>query len=122
MNRRRVVPYACVAVAVALANLPALVHLVTVDPINLDSGLASSLAPWLHGQPTIDGNAGFLMQALGHRDDEGRGRLPQDRVLLQQVSLHARSQSLTQLLDVLITRPFFKQVTQPAAYDLAVAR
>jgi hypothetical protein len=67
LNRRRVVPYACVAVAVALANMPALVHLVTVDPINLDSGLASSLAPWLHGQPTIDGNAGFLMQALGHR-------------------------------------------------------
>ncbi|MGO8870438.1 MAG: hypothetical protein ACLQPH_03390 [Acidimicrobiales bacterium] len=66
MSRRQVVPYACVAAAVVVANLPALLHLITVDPLYLDSGLVSRLPEVLRGYPTIDPNAGYLMQALGH--------------------------------------------------------
>jgi hypothetical protein len=67
VSRRSAVPYACIAAAVVLANLPALVHLVTVNPLTIDAGLVPGpLHQILPGYPTIDPNAGFLMQALGH--------------------------------------------------------
>ena len=66
MSRRHWVPYACIVAAVVAANLPALLNIVTVNPLNIDAGLVTAAPQWLHGTPTIDANAGYLMQALGH--------------------------------------------------------
>ncbi len=59
-------PLACILAAVLLANSPALLHLVTNNPLVLDAALAPKSSGWLPGLPYIDGNAGFTMQALGH--------------------------------------------------------
>ena len=66
MTDRRWVPYGLVVLAVVAANLPAVAHLVTTDPMHIDSGLLTGFPQWLHGYPTADPNAGFLIQALGH--------------------------------------------------------
>jgi hypothetical protein len=60
------VPLLCVLGAVLVANLPAIAHLVTSNPLVLDSDLASPKSVWLPGLPYIDPNAGYTTQALGH--------------------------------------------------------
>ena len=59
-------PLAVVLAAVLVANAPALLHLVTTDPLVLNAALTPTTSGWLPGLPYIDGNAGFTMQALGH--------------------------------------------------------
>ena len=49
-----------------VANAPALLHLVTTNPLVLERRLTPTTSGWLPGLPYIDGNAGFTMQALGH--------------------------------------------------------
>jgi hypothetical protein len=66
LSRSRWLPYACIAVAVGLANSPGLAHLVDTNPLNLWGDLVATTPRWLPGIPTADPNAGFLMQALGH--------------------------------------------------------
>jgi hypothetical protein len=60
------VPLATVLAAVLVANAPALLHLVTTNPLVLNAALTPTPSGWLPGLPYIDGNAGFTMQALGH--------------------------------------------------------
>ncbi|MFZ0995061.1 MAG: hypothetical protein WAO09_03650 [Candidatus Dormiibacterota bacterium] len=59
---------ALIVAAVLVANLPSLLHLVTVNPLDLQSHLdpisAQGLLP---GFPSIDPNDGITTQALGHR-------------------------------------------------------
>ncbi len=59
-------PVILIVVAVVVANGPALLHLVTVNPLVLDGGLGTSVTGHLPGLPYIDPNAGFTTQALGH--------------------------------------------------------
>ncbi len=66
LTRRRWIPYACIALAVLVANAPGLLRLVDTNPLNLDAFLVTTVPRWLPGAPTADPNAGFLMQALGH--------------------------------------------------------
>ncbi len=61
------VPLAWIAAAVLVANGPSLLHLVTANPLVLDAGLAPRAPGRLPGLPYVDGNAGFTLQALGHR-------------------------------------------------------
>jgi hypothetical protein len=61
------VPLVCIAAAVLVANGPSLLHLVTTNPLVLDAGLTPRAPGRLPGLPYVDGNAGFTMQALGHR-------------------------------------------------------
>ena len=63
---RHALALGAIALAVVLANLAALAHLVTTNPIVLNSGLASPSPGVLPGVPYIDPNAGFTSQALGH--------------------------------------------------------
>ena len=69
LNRRshEIFPVACIFVAVVAANLPALLHLVTSNPLNIDAYLSPGKSAWLPGLPYIDPNSGFTTQALGHR-------------------------------------------------------
>jgi hypothetical protein len=60
------VPLAVILAAVLVANAPALLHLVTANPLVLNAALTPTPSGWLPGLPYIDGNAGFTMQALGH--------------------------------------------------------
>jgi hypothetical protein len=60
------VPLAVILAAVLVANAPALLHLVTTNPLVLNAALTPTPSGWLPGLPYIDGNAGFTMQALGH--------------------------------------------------------
>jgi hypothetical protein len=64
-----VVPLVCIAGVVLLANLPALLHLVTTNPLVMNSDLAPGTSSWLPGLPYIDPNAGYTTQALGHLAD-----------------------------------------------------
>jgi hypothetical protein len=66
LTRSRWFPYACIAVAVLVANAPGLLRLVDTNPLNIDAFLVATVPRWLPGAPTADPNAGFLMQALGH--------------------------------------------------------
>ena len=61
------VPLVWIAAAVLVANGPSLLHLVTTNPLVLDAGLTPRAPGRLPGLPYVDGNAGFTMQALGHR-------------------------------------------------------
>jgi hypothetical protein len=56
----------CILVAIALANMPAILHLVTSNPLHLDAYLRSPQNGLLPGLPYIDPNAGYTAQALGH--------------------------------------------------------
>ncbi|MHB1710642.1 MAG: hypothetical protein ACYCV7_04465, partial [Acidimicrobiales bacterium] len=60
------VPIACIAAAVLAANLPAIVHLVTTNPLAFDAHLAPGASGLLPGLPSIDPDAGYTAQALGH--------------------------------------------------------
>jgi len=60
------VPLASIGVAVIVANFPALLHLVTTNPLVINADLTSSTSSWLPGSPYIDPNAGYTTQALGH--------------------------------------------------------
>ena len=60
------VPLVWITGAVLAANAPALLHLVTTNPLVLNAALTSTPSGRLPGLPYIDGNAGFTMQALGH--------------------------------------------------------
>ena len=60
------VPVACIAVAVLVANGPALLHLVTANPLYINAYLTVPPSGWLPGLPYIDPNAGYTTQALGH--------------------------------------------------------
>ena len=60
------VSLAVILAAVLVANAPALLHLVTTNPLVLNAALTPTTSGWLPGLPYIDGNAGFTMQALGH--------------------------------------------------------
>ncbi len=68
VNRRshEIVPLVCIFVAVLLANLPGLLHVVTSNPQAVDAYLGPGKAAWLPGRPYIDPNSGFTTQALGH--------------------------------------------------------
>ena len=68
LNRRshEIFPVACIFVAVVAANLPALLHLVTSNPLNIDAYLSPGKSAWLPGRPYIDPNSAFTTQALGH--------------------------------------------------------
>jgi hypothetical protein len=58
---------AVVAAAVILANLPALLGLVHVDPLAYRAELTRTFTPGLlGGRPTIDPSNGFNSQAIGH--------------------------------------------------------
>jgi len=57
---------AWILLAVAVANAPALLHLVTANPLYIDANLTSSYTSWLPGLPYVDPNAGYTTQALGH--------------------------------------------------------
>ena len=66
-------------VLVALANLPALIGHVEVNPLLLRSGLAQSVVHGaLPGSYSIDPNDGFTLQALGHlaASDWAHGKVP----------------------------------------------
>ncbi len=65
-RRSDLVPLACIGVAVLIANGPAVLHLVTANPLVLDAYLAPAKTAWLPGVPYIDPNAGYTTQALGH--------------------------------------------------------
>jgi len=60
------VPLLCILAAVVAANLPALIHLVTVNPLVINADLAHPVHGVLPGVPYIDPNAGYTTQALGH--------------------------------------------------------
>ena len=66
MTRARWFPYACIALAVLVANSPALLHLVVTDPQRLWGYMGTNSGGPLPGIPTADPSAGFLMQPLGH--------------------------------------------------------
>ncbi|HEV3264951.1 MAG TPA: hypothetical protein VG014_05480 [Acidimicrobiales bacterium] len=68
VNRRshEIFPLVCIFVAVLLANLPGLLHLVTSNPQAVDAYLGPGKSAWLPGRPYIDPNSGFTTQALGH--------------------------------------------------------
>ncbi|MGH9096951.1 MAG: hypothetical protein ACRDWB_05960, partial [Acidimicrobiales bacterium] len=68
VNRRshEIFPLVCIFVAVLLANLPGLLHIVTSNPQTVDAYLGPGKAAWLPGRPYIDPNSGFTTQALGH--------------------------------------------------------
>ena len=68
LNRRshEIFPIACILVAVVAANLPALLHLVTSNPLAVDAYLSPGKSAWLPGRPYIDPNSAFTTQALGH--------------------------------------------------------
>ncbi|HTU29860.1 MAG TPA: hypothetical protein VMF07_10785 [Solirubrobacteraceae bacterium] len=58
---------AVVGAAIILANLPALLGLVHLDPLAYRAGLTRSFTPGLlGGRPTIDPSNGFNSQAIGH--------------------------------------------------------
>lgn len=59
-------PLAVVALAVVVANLAAVVHLVSTDPLQLYGAVARSSGAVLPGFPAIDPNSGFINQAVGH--------------------------------------------------------
>ena len=61
-----VVPLVCITVAILIANSPALLHLVTTNPLVLEAYLTPPKSGWLPGVPFIDPNAGYTTQALGH--------------------------------------------------------
>jgi hypothetical protein len=61
-----IAPAACIAFAILLANLPALFHWVTTNPLNIDAYLTMPGGGALPGLPYIDPNAGYTTQALGH--------------------------------------------------------
>jgi hypothetical protein len=61
-----VIPIVCIGVAVLIANGPALLHLVTANPLVINAYLTPAKSGWLPGLPYIDPNAGFTSQALGH--------------------------------------------------------
>jgi hypothetical protein len=72
-------PTIVIVVAVLLANALYLLGIVEANPLGPRSGLAASIVPGrLAGQPTIDPNAGFISQAVGHRAalDVLHGHLP----------------------------------------------
>lgn len=57
-----------VLAAVVVANFPAIVGIIDVNPLYTYAGLTRSRAtPWLPGVSTIDINVGGTSQALGHR-------------------------------------------------------
>jgi hypothetical protein len=68
VNRRshEIVPLVCIFVAVVIANLPGLLHLVTNNPQAVDAYLGPGKSAWLPGRPYIDPNSAFTTQALGH--------------------------------------------------------
>jgi len=68
VNRRshEIFPLVCILVAVLLANLPGLLHLVTSNPQAVDAYLGPGKSAWLPGRPYIDPNSAFTTQALGH--------------------------------------------------------
>lgn len=56
-----------IAVAVLLANLPALVGFVDTNALDFRGGLINTITPGLiGGKPTIDASNGFNSQAIGH--------------------------------------------------------
>lgn len=68
-----------IALAVLLANGLFLLGLFDPNPLGLRSGLVDAITPGvIRGQPTIDPNAGFISQAVGHRAvlDLLHGQLP----------------------------------------------
>ena len=64
--RPHAIPFGLIGLSVVLANLPAILGLVTSNPIVLDGGLTPGHAGVLPGYPYLDPNAGFTLQALGH--------------------------------------------------------
>ncbi len=52
--------------AVLIANAPAILHLVTANPLVINAYLTPARNGWLPGLPYIDPNAGYTTQALGH--------------------------------------------------------
>lgn len=61
------IPVAVVALCVLVVNGPLLLHVVTVNPLQLFAGLQTVAAHQrLPGYPIDDPNAGFVTQALGH--------------------------------------------------------
>lgn len=50
------IPMAMILVAIFIANGPALVHLVTTNPLVIDAGLSQNTSGWLPGLPYIDPN------------------------------------------------------------------
>ena len=68
VNRRshEIVPLVCILVAVLIANLPDVLHLVTTNPQAVDAYLSPGASAWLPGRPYIDPNSAFTTQALGH--------------------------------------------------------
>jgi hypothetical protein len=60
------VPLLVILLAIGVANAPALLHLVTINPLSLDGLLALPKSGLLPGQPYADPNAGYTAQALGH--------------------------------------------------------
>ena len=61
------IPLLGILASVVLANLPALVHLVTTNPLVVNVYLTPPVHGVLPGGPYIDPNAGYTTQALGHR-------------------------------------------------------
>ncbi len=60
-------PLACITAAVLVANAPAILHLVTANPLVINAYLTPPPTNgWLPGLPYIDPNAGYTTQALGH--------------------------------------------------------
>jgi hypothetical protein len=73
------IPLAIIGLSIVIANAPSLFHLVTTNPLQLFAGLQiHSGSQLLPGQPTIDGNAGWTAQALGHLaiNDWFHGHIP----------------------------------------------
>jgi hypothetical protein len=60
-------PAGLIFLAVLVANGPALLHLVTSNPLVINANLVlPGKSGWLPGLPYIDPNAGYTTQALGH--------------------------------------------------------
>ena len=61
------VPLLCITLAVLVANSPALLHLVTTNPLVTTAGLGPASGRVLPGGNVADPNVGYTLQALGHR-------------------------------------------------------
>ena len=66
VNADHIAPCALVCAAILVANLPAVLHIVSTNPLLINANLAPPSFGWLPGLPYIDPNAGYNTQAMGH--------------------------------------------------------
>ena len=63
---KKYTPFTLIIVAVLFANSPAILHIVTTNPLVLNAALTLPTTHLLSGLPYIDPNTGLTLQSLGH--------------------------------------------------------